>query len=140
MEIISPIHGTMVYEADEIITFEKGIPGFQNLKKFVIKETGEDSPFSILQSIEEKEIGFILISPFLVYENYEINLNEEINNNLKISSSNEVLLYSIVTLNSNAKEITANLKAPIVINLNTKKAEQYIIDKDTYKIKEKIFS
>lgn len=140
MEIISPIHGTMVYEADEIITFEKGIPGFQNLKKFVIKEAGEDSPFSILQSIEEKEIGFILISPFLVYENYEINLNEEITNNLKISSSNEVLLYSIVTLNSNAKEITANLKAPIVINLNTKKAEQYIIDKDTYKIKEKIFS
>lgn len=140
MEIISPIHGKIIYEGDEIISFEKGIPGFQNLKKFVIKEVGEDSPFCILQSIEEKEIGFILISPFLVYENYEINLNEEITNNLKISSSNEVLLYSIVTLNSNAKEITANLKAPIVINLNTKKAEQYIIDKDTYKIKEKIFS
>ena len=140
MEIVSHIHGIMVYEADEIITFEKGIPGFQNLKKFFIKEIGEDSPFSILQSIEDKEIGFILISPFLVYENYEINLSEEITNNLKISSSNEVLLYSIVTLSSNTKEITANLKAPIVINLNTKKAEQYIIDKDTYKIKEKIFS
>lgn len=140
MEIVSHIHGTMVYEADEIITFEKGIQGFQNLKKFFIKEIGEDSPFSILQSIEDKEIGFILISPFLVYENYEINLSEEITNNLKISSSNEVLLYSIVTLSSNTKEITANLKAPIVINLNTKKAEQYIIDKDTYKIKEKIFS
>lgn len=140
MEIVSPIHGTMVYEADEIITFEKGIPGFQDLKKFVIKEIGEDSPFSILQSIEDKEIGFILISPFLVYENYEINLSEEIRNNLKISSSNEVLLYSIVTLNSNTKEITANLKAPIVININIKKGEQYIIDKDKYKIKEKIFS
>lgn len=140
MEIVSPIHGTIVYEADEIINFEKGIPGFQDLKKFVFKEIGEDSPFTILQSIEDKEIGFIVISPFLVYENYEINLNEEITKNLKISSSNEVLLYSIVTLSSNTNEITANLKAPIVINLNTKKAEQYIIDKDTYKIKEKIFS
>ena len=64
MEIVSHIHGTMVYEADEIITFEKGIPGFQNLKKFFIKEIGEDSPFSILQSIEDKEIGFILYLHF----------------------------------------------------------------------------
>lgn len=140
MEILSPIHGTIVYEEDEIITFEKGVPGFQDLKNFVIKEVGEDSPFSILQSIEDKEIGFILISPFLVNDKYEINLSKEIINNLKIKSPDEVLLYSIVTLSSNMKEITANLKAPLIINLNTKKAEQYIIDKDTYKIKEKIFS
>lgn len=140
MEILSPIHGTIVYEEDEIITFEKGVPGFQDLKNFVIKEVGEDSPFSILQSIEDKEIGFILISPFLVNDKYEINLSKEIINNLKIKSPDEVLLYSIVTLSSNMKEITANLKAPIIINLNTKNAEQYIIDKDTYKIKEKIFS
>ena len=140
MEILSPIHGTIVYEEDEIITFEKGVPGFQDLKNFVIKEVGEDSPFSILQSIEDKEIGFILISPFLVNDKYEINLSKEIINNLKIKSPDEVLLYSIVTLSSNMKEITANLKAPIIINFNTKKAEQYIIDKDIYKIKEKIFS
>jgi len=140
MEILSPIHGTIVYEEDEIITFEKGVPGFQDLKNFVIKEVGEDSPFSILQSIEDKKIGFILISPFLVNDKYEINLSKEIINSLKIKSPDEVLLYSIVTLSSNMKEITANLKAPIIINLDTKKAEQYIIDKDTYKIKEKIFS
>ncbi|MCF0147956.1 MAG: flagellar assembly protein FliW [Clostridium sp.] len=140
MEILSPIHGTIVYEVDEIITFEKGVPGFQDLKSFIIKEVGEDSPFSILQSIEDKEIGFILISPFLVNDKYEIDLSKEIINNLKIESPDEVLLYSIVTLSSNMKEITANLKAPIIINLNTKKAEQYIIDKDTYKIKEKIFN
>lgn len=140
MEIVSPIHGTIMYKTDEIITFEKGVPGFQDLKKFVIKEVGEDSPFSILQSIEDKEIGFIVISPFLVNDKYEVNLSEEIANNLKIKAPEEVLLYSIVTLNSNINEITANLKAPIVISLNTKKAEQYIIDKDTYKIKEKIFN
>ena len=140
MEIVSPIHGTIVYDSNEIITFEKGVPGFQDLKNFVIKEVGEDSPFSILQSIEDKEIGFILISPFLVNDKYEINLSKEIINNLKIKSPDEVLLYSIVTLSSNMKEITANLKAPIIINFNTKKAEQYIIDKDIYKIKEKIFS
>ncbi|MDV4149724.1 flagellar assembly protein FliW [Clostridium sp. AL.422] len=140
MEIISPIHGKIIYEENEIINFNKGIPGFQDLKKFVIKEVGEDSPFSILQSLEDREIGFVLVSPFLVYDDYEINLKDEIINNLGIKSSEEVLLYSLVTLNSTVKEITANLKAPLVINIRNKKGQQYIIDKDTYKIKEKIFS
>ena len=140
MEIVSPIHGTIIYEETEIIIFEKGIPGFENLKKFVIREVGEESPFSILQSLEDKDIGFILISPFSIYDNYEVDLKEEIITNLEIKSSEEVLLYSLVTLNSKPREITANLKAPIVINIKNKKGEQYIIDKDKYKIKEKIFS
>ena len=77
MELISPIHGTITYEENEIIKFEKGIPGFQKLKKFIIKDIEENSPFSVLQSIEDKHIGFILIPPFSIYDNYEINLNEE---------------------------------------------------------------
>ena len=140
MELISPIHGTITYEENEIIKFEKGIPGFQKLKKFIIKDIEENSPFSVLQSIEDKHIGFILISPFSIYDNYEINLNEEVVKSLEIKSPEDVLLYSLVTLNSNLREITANLKAPIVINIKNKKGEQYIIDKDKYKIKEKIFN
>ena len=49
------------------------------------------------------------------------------------------MLYSIVTLNSKAEEITANLKAPLVINIKNRKGEQYISDKEVYKIKEKVF-
>lgn len=139
MEIVSPIHGKIIYEENEVITFEKGIPGFQNLKKFVFKEVGDDTPFNILQSIEDKEIGFILISPFAVYDDYEIKLNDEILNSLKIETSDDVLLFSIVTLSSNINEITANLKAPLIINIRSKKGQQYIIDKDIYKIKEKVF-
>ena len=66
MELISPIHGKMIYEENEIIYFEKGIPGFDNLKKYIIKEVGNESPFNILQSIEDKELGFIIISPFFI--------------------------------------------------------------------------
>lgn len=140
MEIISPIHGKMIYEENEIISFERGIPGFDYLKKFIIKEVGEDSPFSILQSIEDKDIGFIIISPFMINNSYEIKLNEEILKNLKIEKEEEVVLYSLVTLSEKAENITANLKAPLVINTNSKKGEQYILDKEEYKIKTKIFN
>ncbi|MDZ4965114.1 flagellar assembly protein FliW, partial [Clostridium perfringens] len=57
MELKSPIPGKMIYEDNEIINFVKGIPGFDNLKKYIIKEVENDSPFNILQSIEDKDIG-----------------------------------------------------------------------------------
>ena len=121
MELISPIHGKMIYEENEIIYFEK------------------ESPFNILQSIEDKELGFIIISPFFINDKYEIKLNDEVIKNLNLGDSEDVMLYSIVTLNSKAEEITANLKAPLVINIKNRKGEQYISDKEVYNIKEKVF-
>ena len=118
-----------------IIKFEKTILGFDKSKRFILKDVNENDFFKILQSVDEPEVGFIVISPFEVENNYEINLNNEVINTLKIKEANNVLLYSLVTLNSKIEDITVNLKAPIVININNKKAQQFIIDKEKYKIK-----
>ncbi|NLL30320.1 MAG: flagellar assembly protein FliW [Clostridiales bacterium] len=140
MEIISPVHGKMTYEENEIIYFEKGVPGFDGLKKYIIKEVDEESPFKIMQSIEDVELGFIIISPFAVKEDYEIKLSQEIIENLNIQKQSEVLLYSIVKLDSKIENITANLKAPLVINIKAKKGQQYILDREGYSIREKVFN
>lgn len=139
MEIISPIHGKMEYSESEILTFEKGIPGFQDLKKFIIKEVSSESPFSVMQSIEDKYIGFIIISPFLIDDKYEIKLSDEIIKSLDIENPEDILLYTIVTLKEKIEDITTNLKAPLVINTKNNKAEQYILDSEKYKIREKVF-
>ena len=135
MEVISPVHGKITYDESEIIKFEKTILGFDKSKRFILKDVNENDFFKILQSVDEPEVGFIVISPFEVENNYEINLNNEVINTLKIKEANNVLLYSLVTLNSKIEDITVNLKAPIVININNKKAQQFIIDKEKYKIK-----
>lgn len=139
MEIISPIHGKMEYSESEVLTFEKGIPGFQDLKKFIIKEVSSESPFSVMQSIEDKYIGFIIISPFLIDDKYEIKLSDETIKLLNIEKPEDILLYTIVTLKEKIEDITTNLKAPLVINTKNNKAEQYILDSEKYKIREKVF-
>jgi flagellar assembly factor FliW len=138
MEIVSPVHGKFLYEEKDIVIFEKAIPGFEGLKKFIIKEV-EDSGFYILQSLEEVELGFVLVSPFSIDEKYEIKLNAEIIKALEIKEEKEVVLYSMVTLNSDVDKITANLKAPIVINNKTNKGEQYITENNKYNIREKVY-
>ena len=134
MDILSPVHGKINYTEDEIIKFNKAIPGFEHIERYILKDI-EDSPFKLLHAIDDLNIGFIAISPFEVEKEYEIKLSDELINRLEIEKASDVLLYSLVTLNSEIKNITANLKAPIVINIKNKIAEQYIFDEDKYKIK-----
>lgn len=134
MELISPVHGKIQYELEDIITFKKGIPGFEEYKTYVAKEI-EESPFKILQCLENNELAFIIISPFDVVPDYEIKLSEEVIRNTKTDNSEDVILYSIVTISSKVENITTNLRAPLVLNIKEKLGEQLILDKDKYKIK-----
>ena len=138
MKVISSVHGELMYNEEDIIIFKKPIPGFDELNKYILKDIDDESPFKILQSIEDKNIGFIVICPFDVEEEYEIKLNDSIVEKLNIKEPTDVVLYSIVTINSKVEKITANLMAPLVINIKEKKGEQFIVDKGNYKIKHPI--
>ncbi|MBZ0312884.1 MULTISPECIES: flagellar assembly protein FliW [Clostridium] len=135
MELISKIHGKINYDEKNVITFNKGIPGFSDLKKFVIVDLEGYEPFKLLHSLENFEIALIVTSPYEFYDNYEIDLKEETINNLKIKEASEVKILSTITLNSDVKKITINLQGPIVINTSNKLGEQIILDDSKYKVK-----
>lgn len=116
------------------IKFKKGILGFEHLHIFILKEL-EDSNFKMLQSLEDEKISFVLISPFDIVSDYEIKLGNETVERIEVDTANDVSIFSLVTLNSDIKKITANLKAPIVINVKKNLGEQIIVDKEKYKIK-----
>ena len=98
----------------------------------------DNDSFTVIHSIDE-DLGIILISPFMVKEDYEFKLNENVIDELKITEPTDVMVYTTVTLNSNIEKITTNLKAPIIINRFSKLGKQIIIDNESYKIKEPIF-
>lgn len=116
------------------VIFNKGIPGFENLRKFNIDNIKENESFKIISSIEEN-ISFIAISPFDIDSSYDIYLNEEIINELKIKESTDVMVLNIVTLGSTLEESTANLKAPIIINIKNNLGKQFILQNDIYETK-----
>ena len=122
MELISPIHGKIIYEDKDIVNFKKAIPGFENINKYILTDLYEDSPFKLLQAID----------------NYEIEISDSLQKRLNIQKSTDVCLYSLITLSSNVNNITANLKAPLVINIKSMEGEQFITECDEYKIKHPI--
>ena len=135
MKFISKVHGEMQYEENNIITFNKGIPGFNELKKFILLDLEEYEPFKLLQSLENDEISLIVTSPYEFFNDYEIKLSEETIKNLKIESPEQVMILTTVTLNSDVKKITTNLQGPIVINTSNNFGEQIILDNSKYKVK-----
>ena len=135
MKFISKIHGEIEYTEKDIITFSKGLPGLNELKKFILSDLRECEPFKLLQSLEDEEIALIVVSPYEFFNDYEIKLNDETIRNLEIDSPEQAMVITTVTLNSDVKKITTNLQGPIVINTSNNLGEQIILDNSKYKVK-----
>ena len=117
------------------IKFERGILGLEQLKEFEICDIEGNDIFKELKSLDDGDFSMIVMSPFDAKIDYEIKLTQETIERLKISSEEDVLLLSTVTLNSDMKKTTTNLRAPFVINEKTLLAEQIVLNDECYKIK-----
>lgn len=119
--------GEVEINEQDILTFEAGLPGFSEQTKYVLLPLDADLPLTVLQSTEEAELGFILALPFAFKKDYSFDLSDVDKNDLKIESEENVIVYSIVTLNESFANSTINLLAPIIINIKQKLGKQIIL-------------
>ena len=136
MNINTKFLGEVNIDEKEIIQFSNGLPGFENVKEFIVLSLENESLFAILQSIKDPEIGFIIAVPFIFKENYEFDLLDEDKEELKVDSLENLIIYSIVTLKDPFNNSTINLQAPIIINHNTRLAKQLVLlNSDAYPLR-----
>ena len=133
MKAATRLFGEIEIDESKIITFEDGIIGFPDMKKFnlIFDEEKEGRPsISWLQSMDEPEIAFPVMDPLFVCETYNPSVEEELLKNLGTIKEDNLYVLVTVTVPQNIKELAVNLKAPIVINTDTRKASQIIIEDD----------
>lgn len=121
----------------DVLEFEYGIPGFENMTKFVIlgKTDDENSPFFWLQSAQNANLAFVIMNPRDLVPDYEVEIDLFTANLLKIQDENDALIYAIVTVPEDISKISINLKAPIVINAKNNRGCQVVIENDKYRFK-----
>lgn len=127
MKIETKFLGTVEIEEKDIIQFENGIPGFEGTNKYVILPIEQDSPFALLQAINEQEIGFVLAFPFAFKSDYAFDISDEDKKELNVDQSEDLAIYSIVTVKDNFQDSTINLLAPILINIKEKYGKQLVL-------------
>lgn len=121
-------------DSRQIITFNSGLIGLPHLKVFALIEDEESLPIRLLQSVSMPEFVFIVINPFTIYPNYDIEISDEDATELGITSPGDVLVLAIVTVPEDVRFVTANLLSPIVVNMKNKRARQILLSDTDYPI------
>ncbi|WP_293394281.1 flagellar assembly protein FliW [Peptoclostridium sp.] len=132
MKLTTTNFGEIDIDESALINFEEGIPGFENVRRFALLQDDE-MIVDWLQGIDE-DIAFPVINPFAVKEDYEFKIPEGDINKLKIDRHEDILIYSIVVIPEDIKDIRTNLQAPIIINAKEKLGKQIILD-DRYPLR-----
>lgn len=139
MKLDTKYHGEVHIEESEIITFANGIPGFVEEKTFVILPFGDDTGISILQSVENSQLAFVVTNPFFFFTEYDFALDDQVVEHLQLESENDVTTFVILTVGDPFEKTTANLQAPVVINNKKQLGKQVILTNTSYQTKHKIF-
>ena len=119
--------GKIEIKEENIIFFEEGILGFEDIRSYgIINNEDPESPFCWIQAIEKPELAFALVDPFAIKKDYGFDLSDENVSALGIEEPSHVAVYAIVVVPEDISKISMNLKAPIIVNTNNKKAAQII--------------
>ncbi len=130
--------GEVDLDDNKVIHFENGIFGFEDYKKYTIlydEEDGEKPDISWLQSLDEPALAIPVINPLMAIPDYNPQVDDEYLNPLgDLTEENIVVLVSI-TVPENVEKMTANMKAPFIINSDDRKGAQVVVENLEYEIK-----
>lgn len=135
MKLKTKNFGIIEYNNEDVLHFEDGILGFEGLHDYILLSSDEDTPFKWLQSLDNIDIVFVIIDPRIIIPDYTINVTADTLKSLEIDDVKHTLTYVIVVIPEKIEKMTADMKAPIIINAKNNKAMQIILEDDRYDIK-----
>ena len=129
--------GSIDVQAEDVLLFPEALYGFDQEKEFVLLplDPNIDSPMEWLQSLRTPELAFIVTDPFLFVPQYKMVLNDDEKHQLKVESTESMVIRVIVTIPKVHAKMTANLVAPLVINQKNRLAKQIVLTNAEYDTK-----
>lgn len=126
--------GIREYTAQSLITMPCGLHGFGRETAFLLIQISGQEPLAYLQSVISADLCFMALPILAVDRTYSLCLDEAdaalIGTTIEPEIGRDVLCLAILTVRPSA--VTANLLAPVVLNLRTRNAAQCINMKQGY--------
>ncbi len=127
--------GQIEVKEEEAITMDGGLLGFAGLTRFVLINNPEQAPFLWLQCLDDGSLAFVVTDPFVFFPGYKIYVKKEDLEPLGLSKIDEATILTIVTIPINPHDITANLRGPLVFNVDERIGKQIVLVDDRYHTK-----
>ena len=135
VEVNTRLFGKIDIDDSKIITLDKGIIGFPDLKQFTLifdseKENDGTPGIMWFQSMDEPQFAMPVIIPNYVVPDYNPIVNDELLEGLGELNEKNIYVITTISVPEDIKNMTINLKAPIVINTETLKGAQIIVENE----------
>lgn len=128
--------GDIDISVEQVITLPHGMVGFPSQHRFALVQHRADSPFHWLQSLESPDLAFVVANPLVFDLKYQISLSNNDTRLLQVKDVKDVQVWAVVTIpHSQPDKMTANLKAPVVVNLANRLGAQIILENPDYSVR-----
>lgn len=141
MLVKTKFFGEVELPEEKIITFDRGLIGLVDYKKFTILYDcdKEDGNIQWLQSVEEPTLALPIIKPWIVRNDYNPVVEDELLRGLGELTEENLVILLTMTVPQDIREMSVNLKAPLIINADTRRGAQIIVENSDYEVKHKIY-
>ncbi len=118
--------GDLEYSEDAALLFPRGLPGFEKARRSVLLDDPEFAPLVHLQSLETGNLCFLALPVRSIDPDYETVLANEDREALGPRHESEPTLELALLSAAHDGSLSANLLAPVVIDLSTRRAVQAV--------------
>jgi flagellar assembly factor FliW len=127
VEVYDPTEELKLRSKDAIIHFDEGLIGFSDCKDFILMENEDLAPFRLLQSLDSPHVGFLVLDPTLLVNNYYQHIPQREWASLGIIGDTKPLAFVIVVIGSTPEMSTGNFQAPLLVNYKKMIGKQVIL-------------
>ena len=142
MKANTRLFGEIDIADDKIISLEDGMIGLPEYRNFalIFDEEKEKDKSSVmwLQPMDDPQTAFPVMQPNHVCPDYNPMVSDEMLRPLGGMTEDNTYVLVTLTAAPDPKDTSVNLKAPIVINTDTRRGAQIIVE-DDYPVKYKIY-
>ena len=138
MKIETKIFGEIEISEEKIVTFQDGIIGFPEMKRFALlhdEERGAGAGIRFLQSLDEPGFAMPVMDPLIVKPDYDPEVNDELLSAAGNVTADNILVLVTATIPGDLTGMSVNLQGPFVINVEEHKACQVIVENGDYPVK-----
>lgn len=138
MQIQTKFHGQTEIQEPQIWTFPKGLPGFEGEKNFTLLHIESNNIFQVLQSTKTPEVAFIVANPYTIIDDYTFDIDEPTIVLLGIEQPEDIFVLCVMSLKQPFEASTINLQAPLIFQVNNRKAKQMILNDSKFNVRQPI--
>jgi flagellar assembly factor FliW len=112
------------------IEFPWGIPGFEQVKRYVLLEHSE-GPFQWLQAVDEPSVAFVVCQPEVVGLRYCVPVEKAMP--IRLEALEDLVVLVMVSFDREQKRIRPHWRGPLLFNSSSRLGCQWSMDESELK-------